>query len=64
MPGERFHAVAGGHLPHFDGFVAGRRQQVVAGRDERDGRHVVVVAVHGFDALVRLLEVPQLDREV
>ena len=57
------HAEAGLHLPHLDGLVPAAAEDVVPGGEETDAADVVVVAVHGLDALVRL-EVPQFDGHV
>ena len=50
-------------LPHLDCLVPAAGEDVVPGGEEGDAAHVVVVAVHGLDALVRL-EVPQFDGHV
>ena len=50
-------------LPHLDGLVPAAAEDVVSGGKEADAAHVVVVAVHGLDALEGV-EVPQLDGHV
>ena len=50
-------------LPHLDCLVPAAAEDVVPGGQEGDAAHVVVVAVHRLDALVRL-EVPQFDGHV
>ena len=44
-------------LPHLDGLVPAAAQDVVTGGEEGHAAHVMVVAMHRLDALVRL-EVP------
>ena len=51
------------HLPHFDGLVPAAAENVISGGKEADAAHVVVVSVHGLDALEGV-EVPQLDGHV
>ena len=51
------HAEPGLDLPHLDGLVPAAAQDVVTGGEEGHAAHVVVVAMHRLDALVRL-EVP------
>ena len=50
-------------LPHLDGLVPAGADDVVTGGKKADTAHVVVVTMHGLDALVGL-EVPQLDGHV
>ena len=54
---------AGLDLPHLDGLVPAAAEDVVSGGKEAHAAHVVVVAVHGLDALEGV-EVPQLDGHV
>ena len=51
------HAEPGLDLPHLDGLVPAAAQDVVTRGEEGHAAHVVVVAMHRLDALVRL-EVP------
>lgn len=65
MADEGADAIAGRDFPHLDLLVTGGGHQMVAGGDESDGRHVVVVAVERSQTLVRRRrKVPQLDRHV
>ena len=50
-------------LPHLDGLVPAAAEDVVPGGEEADAAHVVVVAVHGLDALEGV-EVPEFDGHV
>ena len=50
-------------LPHLDGLVPATAEDVVSAGKEADAAHVVVVSVHGLDALEGV-EVPQLDGHV
>lgn len=52
-------AVAAGHLPQFDGLVARTRHDVIAGRQEGDRAHVVIVTVQRAQTGVGL-EIPEL----
>ena len=54
---------AGLDLPHLDGLVPAAAEDVVSGGKEAHAAHVVVVAVHGLDALEGV-KVPQLDGHV
>ena len=60
----RLHAISGGYFPHFDGFVAGSGQKKITSRHKRHRAHIMVMAVHRFDAFKRLLKVPQFDWEI
>ena len=50
VPGQSFHAVTAGHLPHFDCGVARARHYVVARWRERHARDVVVVSGQGLQS--------------
>ena len=57
------HAEASADLPHLDGLVPAAADNVVTSGEEGDTADIVVVPMHGLDALVSL-KVPQLDRHV
>ena len=63
MTSVRPHTETSLDFPHLDCLVPAAAEDVVPGGEEGDAADVVVVAVHGLDALVRL-EVPQFDGHV